>query len=352
MLGEFHQMIRVFLNGYYPPFVTGNHPGSALPVFYYHRTKPEVFKGQLNYLQKNEYKTLKIKDLILDIKHEHAQERNVVLTFDDGWADLYLVAYPLLKSYRMHGIAFVSPGLIGRPGRISWAQAREMHDSGVVDFQSHTFSHSRIAVSGKIIDFIHPGNQEKWDRYEPDRAISLKQEAWGFPVYENESSLSDRRRFLGNADVEKKSLEFVLKQGGTAFFHQRRWRRRLLGEVSGNVKSADFETLDEQKRRIRSEMERAKASLEKELRGKIVVAFAYPHHAQGEAAARLLRETGHRLVFGGLDPDSGFGTPDREHVYFNRLNSDFLFRLPGKGRKSLLNIMIMKGAKAVKGMQS
>jgi len=79
----------------------------------------------------------------------------VLITFDDGYRSLYTTVYPLLLAYK---IPIVS-SLVGRwmegpkrettktgddfvPGTdalISWEQAREMAQSGLVEFASHSY---------------------------------------------------------------------------------------------------------------------------------------------------------------------------------------------------------------------
>jgi peptidoglycan/xylan/chitin deacetylase (PgdA/CDA1 family) len=45
--------------------------------------------------------------------------RHVLVTFDDGYADNYLEAFPILKSHRVPGTFFVATGFVDRP-RLPW----------------------------------------------------------------------------------------------------------------------------------------------------------------------------------------------------------------------------------------
>jgi biofilm PGA synthesis lipoprotein PgaB len=78
----------------------------------------------------------------------------IVLTFDDGYRSLYTRVFPLLKAYRYPAVAAVvgkwmegGPGtkvqygdeLVPRSKFISWAEAREMQASGLVEFASHSY---------------------------------------------------------------------------------------------------------------------------------------------------------------------------------------------------------------------
>lgn len=80
-------------------------------------------------------------------------DKAILLTFDDGFHSLYTRVYPLLKVYRfpvvsalvgswMEGPAVgtvrYGGGVVPRSTFISWAEAREMQASGLVEFASHS----------------------------------------------------------------------------------------------------------------------------------------------------------------------------------------------------------------------
>jgi peptidoglycan/xylan/chitin deacetylase (PgdA/CDA1 family) len=83
-------------------------------------------------------------------------DRAVAVTFDDGYEDNYLNAFPVLKEFRIPATIFLVAGAIRDdadsgetdPGEIrfmSWGQAREMAGSGIA-FGSHTLSHPSPAL--------------------------------------------------------------------------------------------------------------------------------------------------------------------------------------------------------------
>lgn len=63
-----------------------------------------------------------------------------VLTFDDGLASAYEVAYPLLLEAAARADFFVNTATVGRPGFLNWAQMGEMQRAGMA-FQSHGHDH-------------------------------------------------------------------------------------------------------------------------------------------------------------------------------------------------------------------
>ena len=104
-------------------------------------------------------------DRILDAaRSPEGRARPVVaLTFDDGYADNYEFAFPLLQSRGLTATFFVTAGLLERDADVvarlqalrrcpyedvrplDWAQTREMHAAGMA-IGAHTYSHPNLAV--------------------------------------------------------------------------------------------------------------------------------------------------------------------------------------------------------------
>jgi peptidoglycan/xylan/chitin deacetylase (PgdA/CDA1 family) len=66
--------------------------------------------------------------------------RPVVLSFDDGWSDQYIYAFPILEKYHYTATFFVFTNPVGTKGFITWAQLRAMRAAGMT-IGSHTRSH-------------------------------------------------------------------------------------------------------------------------------------------------------------------------------------------------------------------
>jgi peptidoglycan/xylan/chitin deacetylase (PgdA/CDA1 family) len=62
------------------------------------------------------------------------------LTFDDGWASDYEVAFPVLAELGHRATFFVVPTMVDTPGYVSWAQLREMVAGGM-EIGSHSLTH-------------------------------------------------------------------------------------------------------------------------------------------------------------------------------------------------------------------
>lgn len=148
--------LRAALTGGMPDFVWHALPDAQLrgiPVFCFHQVHPTTFQRDLQFLQRNGYHTLRADQLLDHLNAQHTNKRRaVVLTFDDGAANLYRVVYPLLRKYRMNAVAFIAPrfhdettALATKKYRtVTWDQLREMDASGIIDCQSHTHCHRYV----------------------------------------------------------------------------------------------------------------------------------------------------------------------------------------------------------------
>ena len=70
----------------------------------------------------------------------YANERAVVITFDDGRESDYTVAFPALLAANSKAEFFLNTAEIGTQGFLQWSQVREMHEAGM-SIQSHGHDH-------------------------------------------------------------------------------------------------------------------------------------------------------------------------------------------------------------------
>ncbi len=104
---------------------------------------PEAFEHQLQYLVEEGYTSLALSDLLHHLaRGASLPAKPIILTFDDGYRDVYTEAFPLLRGYGMIGNIFVITGLIDQEHTeyLSWSQVEEMHRAGM-QFGSHSYSH-------------------------------------------------------------------------------------------------------------------------------------------------------------------------------------------------------------------
>ena len=78
----------------------------------------------------------------------------VVFQFDDGTAGHYTHAFTILNKYGLKGSFGVVTGILDKPGRLTRAQVKEMHEAGH-EIHDHTLRHD-AAFWG------NPANQQEW----------------------------------------------------------------------------------------------------------------------------------------------------------------------------------------------
>lgn len=111
---------------------------------------PDLFESDLKYLKEHGYSIVGIQELI-DFVYSGAPlpKKSVVITFDDGYYNNYLYAYPLLEKYDAKMVISV----IGKYtdlydgekpnayySHVTWDMINEMLASGRVEIGNHTYS--------------------------------------------------------------------------------------------------------------------------------------------------------------------------------------------------------------------
>jgi peptidoglycan/xylan/chitin deacetylase (PgdA/CDA1 family) len=62
------------------------------------------------------------------------------MTFDDGYADAFTHAFPILQQHSLVGTFFIVRDFMERPGYLTWQQAQTMLDAGM-EIENHSASH-------------------------------------------------------------------------------------------------------------------------------------------------------------------------------------------------------------------
>ena len=162
ILGMLILSIFISISGILSVQTAGKKDCITLPVIMYHGftenkdrqnlyiISPQHLKDDLEYLKNNGYETISVSDLVSHFKNgTKLPEKPVMLTFDDGYYDNYVYAYPLLKEYGCK--ALISP--IAKSiddaenddnrnvmwSQCRWEEYRIMCGSGLVELGNHTY---------------------------------------------------------------------------------------------------------------------------------------------------------------------------------------------------------------------
>ena len=119
---------------------------------------PQVFEAQMAGLAEGQCRVMSLQDALADRdKTGDWPDKSVVLTFDDGYANVHEHALPVLQRYGFSATVFVVTGHVGErndwspPVRrlgvrpmLSWSQVNDLADHGV-EIGAHTRSHADLA---------------------------------------------------------------------------------------------------------------------------------------------------------------------------------------------------------------
>ncbi|MEW6088056.1 MAG: polysaccharide deacetylase family protein [bacterium] len=139
-------------------------PDKGIPVLMYHmvsrekpgskinklRVPPDKFAKQMQFLREKGYKSISSSDLINYFETGKINiDKPVLITFDDGYQDNYINAFPILKEFGCKAIFFIVTDFISEESLwniedkerlLNWEEIKEMIKEGM-EFGSHTISH-------------------------------------------------------------------------------------------------------------------------------------------------------------------------------------------------------------------
>jgi len=129
-------------------FIRGNY---VAPIAMYHSVDPDAkpenriavspatFERQMHFLKAHHYNVLPLESLAILIKErKKIPSKAIAITFDDGYKDNYIYAFSILKKYNLPATIFIITDEVGRADRLSWDEIKQMQDSGIITFGSHT----------------------------------------------------------------------------------------------------------------------------------------------------------------------------------------------------------------------
>lgn len=350
------QLLRLYrglkgmLSTHYPNFALGLPLGPAdTPVFIYHDVKSEEFAADLDFLQRNHYRTLSLAEFYARADGHGKQEKAVLITFDDARKSFYTQALPTLRQFKAKATLFAPTYWIARHELfMSWEEVRRALDSGLVDVQSHACRHALVCNSRQLVGFATPAMLARFDIYDwPMRRLDgvdvLGQPALGTPIYDSSPLLSATRRYIESESATRACVERVAREGGESFFAQPAWQRQLRETFERSASTDPGRELPAMEFRalVASEFEQVRDAFRQQL-GYAPDCMAYPWKLGSPLSLELAAHFGVKTVFG-VAIDYRRAKSKRLPVrVFGRLKCDWLPTLPGQGRTSLGTVAARK----------
>jgi peptidoglycan/xylan/chitin deacetylase (PgdA/CDA1 family) len=122
-----------------PPSMVTDRLGYNLSV------SPTEFRRQMDWLAVHGYHPVDFNDLRSYFDGSQAlPSKPVIITFDDGYRDLYTTAYPILQAHNFKAVAYIVSGFVGHSRYVTGVQVVEMGRNGI-EIASHTVNHPDLA---------------------------------------------------------------------------------------------------------------------------------------------------------------------------------------------------------------
>ena len=132
---------------------------NGIPVLLYHHVNnddtdmpaltlsPAEFENQIRQLDAAGFKTISPDELLGYMwgNKVNLPKKPLLITFDDGYADNYTYAFPILKKYGYKATIFMVGVNYDRAGRLSSRQIKEMQAAGF-DIGGHTMTHPDLTT--------------------------------------------------------------------------------------------------------------------------------------------------------------------------------------------------------------
>ncbi|MHB1268695.1 MAG: polysaccharide deacetylase family protein [Acidithiobacillus ferriphilus] len=177
----------------------------VVPILLYHRFGPvvrdamtvrtEVFEAQIEYLKRHGYQIVPLREVVAYIRGvgPPPPPHSVVITADDGHQSVYTDMFPLVQRYHIPVTLFIYPSAISRASyALTWDELRIMHDSGLVDIQSHTYWHPNFKIEKKRLapqayeKFVAMQLEKSRAKLDQELGIKVDMLAWPFGIYDED----------------------------------------------------------------------------------------------------------------------------------------------------------------------
>lgn len=161
-------------------------PKEGIPVLMYHSisTIPgnslgvpvKQFIDEMVWLHQQNYHSISMEDLYQALLNKaQVPEKPILLTFDDGYADNYSSAWPILRQNGFRGTFFIITNSVG-PGMMNWNQINDLSRQGN-SIGSHTVHHPDLSR----LSYKKQENELANSKQELENHLGITEMAFCFP---------------------------------------------------------------------------------------------------------------------------------------------------------------------------
>ncbi len=129
------------------------------------------FEKQMNYLKSVGYTPIFLSEI-----DNNKYEKPIVITFDDGYENVYTNAYEVLKNKKFKFNFFIISGWLGDP-YVTSEQLKELSNSEYVEIGSHTVSHVKLDE----LDYKEQEKQLKESKESLEKLLNKKINTIAYP---------------------------------------------------------------------------------------------------------------------------------------------------------------------------
>ncbi|BBD06912.1 polysaccharide deacetylase family protein [Desulfovibrio ferrophilus] len=314
----------------------------SLPVLMYHyisswpnsiAVAPEIFESHLEAMTSAGYTGISLVEAEEYLRDgRELPKGSALITFDDGFLDNFVYAWPLLEKHGHKGTVFtvtnkivseqnprpslkdVWEGFVGMnelpqanlPGRggsdglrvrtdlfFSWKEARLMEASGVMSIAAHTHTHRSVFTSSSFEKLFKPGIRRRtFDRIDQNVIYGLPDFSRGAAMA-NEAFLPSEELYGIISSIVPQDYDSAKRFFADPAKHEDIMRRirELPAERLGRM-----ETPEEFQTRLRADLTTSKEILEREM-GHPVSTLAWPWGEFSKEALEIAKELGFSVFF-------------------------------------------------------
>ena len=256
------------------------------------------FESYLLILKKKGYTTVSLSDVKSHMEGRKKLEKNVIcLTFDDGYLDNWVYAYPLLKQFGFSGTIFVATDFINYSekrrynlidvqnekikydqlkykGYLSPDELLFMEEEKIFQIESHTMTHTWLYKDDTVETFIDDKNSalvwKYWNLYPELKGTwfegfhRTKKLLLGHPHFAFSRAHLVEKAFFPNTAIDKRMNRFLQNNEGQANAEEKTFNPRIRDyyvKISKN-NSGHLENEREAELRIKMELLGSKNILE------------------------------------------------------------------------------------------